>query len=225
MKQKFEAPIHMKGRSIRKVARLGETRARVFIVESLSDRDEKLGRYDGRVLAEVLKICRKPPEYKYVRTKVELRSAFEDFARSDCRYLHLSCHADEVGIATTQDDLSYEELAELLGSSLSRRRLFVSACCAGTQEFAEMLDHRNIQMHSVVAPVGSVPFSVSVAFWGAFYVRLFNIDRKKMSNGEIRTAIQPLCDYFNEPFLFSRRRQSGKWKHEVISPQSDPVAL
>ena len=44
----------------------------VFIIESLSLKDEKKSTFDGKILHNYLKLLKKEPIYYYIRTKREL---------------------------------------------------------------------------------------------------------------------------------------------------------
>src|SRR4051812_7684564 len=75
----------------------------VFIIESLRFEDEEKGFFEGRILAEVLRMCGKSPEYFYFRTSAELVALAELFEKSKSRYLHISCHGTATEIETTLD--------------------------------------------------------------------------------------------------------------------------
>ena len=73
----------------------------VFIVESLSFADEREGRFEGRILSKILALSQKQCEYRYIRTKPELKAVLEQFASTHYRYLHLSCHGNDTSMSTT----------------------------------------------------------------------------------------------------------------------------
>ena len=101
----------------------------VFVIESLDPDDEGNGRFEGSVVSHVLRLHGKHPKYSYVRTREQFEQAALDFGKSRYRYLHISAHAEPEGMCTTnQDEIDYDELAEILAPHLSGRRLFLSAC-------------------------------------------------------------------------------------------------
>jgi len=108
--------------------KLEKTEPSVFLLESNSLSDEKRGDSEGDVLSRVLHLSRVNTEYYYFRTKRELEKLLNEFQKSTFRYLHIACHGDSDGMATTFDDLSFPELATLLEPFLYRRRIFFSAC-------------------------------------------------------------------------------------------------
>src|ERR1700692_4965209 len=99
----------------------------VFIIESLAFKDERRNHQEGEVIARMLALSGKvSTRYYYLRTSQELREVIERFGRSRYRYLHISCHADLEGMATTLDEVTYEALGEMLAPHLNGRRVFVS---------------------------------------------------------------------------------------------------
>ena len=103
-------------------------RPEVFIVESLKWEDEEDNRFEGKILMEMLTLGEKKPLYYYVRTKRELVKVLGMFKRSNYRYLHLSCHGNSKSIATTLDNIEFEDLGKLLNRFLKGRRVFMSSC-------------------------------------------------------------------------------------------------
>ena len=105
-----------------------KTSPELFIIESLEIVDEKAQRQEGDIISRMLSLSGKTAtEYYYIRTCRELRKMIDMFGTSNNRYLHISCHADPVGIATTFDTLNNSELSVMLRDHLRNRRLFVSA--------------------------------------------------------------------------------------------------
>ena len=108
--------------------RTERTKPEVFIIESLDWIDEQKGRYEGRILTDILRLSGKKPIYYYVRTKQELVELMHLFQATRYRYLHLSCHGDADSIKTTLDIIDFKELGTILNPYMHRRRLFVSSC-------------------------------------------------------------------------------------------------
>jgi hypothetical protein len=193
-----------------------DTVAQVFIIESLELVDEAKERREGAVLASVLKMCGKNPLYYYIRTKVELEHLAEEFEASGYRYLHISCHGGTTSLETTLDSVSYKDFAKIFEGKLKDRRLFVSACSAGNEMFAELVGSKNMDVISVAAPSTDIRFDHAVAFWTSFYVKTFSQNSKSMNSSRIVEVAKPLAALFSAPLHFSRRK-SGAWVHEVIN--------
>ena len=192
------------------------TVAEVFIIESLSLIDEAKKRHEGEVLAAILRMCGKKPMYYYIRTRAELEHIAVEFEASSYRYLHISCHGGETSLETTLDSISYQEFSGIFANRLAGRRLFVSACSAGNEMFAELVGSKNEEVISVAAPSQDIRFDHAVAFWSAFYVKTFSLNAKSMTSERLVKVFAPLAALFNASMHFSRRRKSEKWIHELI---------
>lgn len=140
------------------------TVAEVFIIESLELVDENKERREGAALASVLKMCGKNPLYYYIRTEKELNHIAEEFEASGYRYLHISCHGGETSLEMSLDSVSYEAFAKIFENKLKDRRLFVSACSAGNEMFAELVGSKNGNVIAIAAPSTEIRFDHAVAF-------------------------------------------------------------
>ena len=110
----------------------------VFIVESLTFKDEREELFEGRILSDILRLIGKNPIYYYVRTRKELRVVLNRFGKSQYRFLHLSCHGDEESISTTLDkDIEFYDLSTILNPHLRSRRLFISSCDVVNDQLAQ----------------------------------------------------------------------------------------
>ena len=197
--------------------KISKTIPQVFIIESLDFDDEGEFRLEGKVLADVLAMCRKKPRYFYFRTAAELTVLADKFYQSGYRYLHLSCHGSNRSIHTTLDSIPYAQFAEIFSGKLVNRRLFASACEVGNQRFSEVVGEQNKGMHSIAAPADAIRFDVAVAFWAAFYVKAFSINDSAMKAADITTVLRPLCALFDTRLHWSRySNKRRKWDHEVI---------
>lgn len=193
-----------------------DTVPEVFIIESLELSDEAKERREGAVLAAVLKMCGKNPLYYYIRTKAELKLMAKEFTASGYRYLHVSCHGTEGALETTVDSVSYREFAAIFRGRLRNRRLFVSACSAGNERFAEIVGARNPQLNSVAAPAVDIRFDHAVALWSSFYVKLFSSNSTSMSSGNISEAFTALSELFDVPIHWTRRDKRKGWDHQTL---------
>lgn len=194
-----------------------ETFPEVFILESLSLEDERRGRYEGKVLAETLKMCGKSPEYYYFRTEEELIELAKEFRKSGYRFLHLSCHGSHSEIATTFGSISYQRFAEIFSGFLQNRRLFVSACEVGNELFSSMISAKNKGMYSIASPSIKIRFDVSVALWSSLYVKTFLADEDFIKGTNIYLSLVYLCEFFEAPFHWSwYKARENKWIHQTI---------
>ena len=187
--------------------------AEVFIIESNQLRDEKAGRREGYALSEILSLCGKKPEYRYIRTRRELSTMLDQFSASSYRYLHLACHGVTGGLALSLEDLSFRTLARILAPHMRKRRLFVSACEGVSQELAFPLT-KNAKCHSVVGPLKTILFSDSAVVWAAFYNLMFKIERSSMKTSDIVKTLKPLCKLFHVKFgiYFYEKDSGGAYK-------------
>ena len=86
------------------------TKPEIFIIESLDPDDEGNGRFEGSIISRMLRLHGKEPKYRYVRTKKEFKKAIKQFGQLQYRYLHISAHANEEGMCTTNlDKIDYDE--------------------------------------------------------------------------------------------------------------------
>ena len=86
----------------------------VFIIESLTLEDEQARRQEGDLLQRMLHIIGKgATQYFYIRTRREMEEIVDLFEDSRCRYLHMSCHADDHAMATTFDTIPFDELGQI----------------------------------------------------------------------------------------------------------------
>jgi hypothetical protein len=146
----------------------------VFIFETLNQEDEEAKRYEGQLLADILRLSGLNPKYYYFQSPDELPHLIGLFRQSRYRYLHISAQASPAEIATSDCNLSYAEFAEYFSGHLSLRRLFVSACAAGNRDFVHEIRSRNRGMHSIVAPTKDIQFDHAAAMWASFYVSIFS---------------------------------------------------
>jgi hypothetical protein len=197
------------------------TIADVFIIESLTTKNEAEHLYEGQRLAELLRLSGKNPKYFYFQSKRELPHLLELFKLSNYRYLHISCHASIDCLATTNETLTYAEFAKILAGYLKLRRVFFSACELGSELFATCLAGTNKGMHSVVAPAEKIDFDHAAAIWGAFYVSVFAKNAKSMSSHDIRQRINTLCALFPVDFYVSTYLpKTDQWRHEKVLKSS-----
>ena len=204
---------------VRNIPPVQKTKPEVFIIESLNIDDENKDLFEGKVLSQTLRMCGKKPIYYYCRTKEELQLLLLMFRESGYRYLHLSCHGGPLSLETTLDSINYTELSEMMTGLLKNRRLFVSACEAGNELFSTSISSRNKGMYSIAAPSVNIRFDYAVAFWSAFYVRIFSLGETAMRRKGIRLEVQKLVKFFYAEFHWSYYdAKNDRWSHEYLSP-------
>lgn len=191
------------------------TKPNVFIIESLTQDDEKHDRFEGRILKQILSLSGKSSIYCYIRTRCELEEFAKQFGRSGFRYLHLSCHANAKEMATTFDTVSFQELGAILRPHLKGRRVFLSAC-----EMATPLLSRELIVgsgcYSVIGPSEAVRFSDAALLWSSFYHLAFatndTVMQRKWMLAHLRSTAQLFGVRLN---YFSASRKQGIRSTEV----------
>jgi len=180
----------------------------IFIIESLKLKHEENGYQEGQLLSKMLHLSGKErTKYFYIRTKKELDEIIDVFDESNYRYLHLSCHANKSGMATTFDYVSYEELGEMLGPCLGRRRVFVSACKMANATCAKAL-LKDTGCFSLVGPAKTINIDDAAAFWITFYHLMFKVDSRVMKHRDVDYYVKELAALFREPMCYYRKSVS-----------------
>lgn len=188
------------------------TEPELFIIESLTLDDEKAERQEGDIISRMLQLSGKTgTQYYYIRTVRELEEMIDLFDDSNYRYLHISCHADRNGMATTFDPVSYADLGKMLRPCLSNRRVFVSACQMANESFAKelLLDSG---CYSLIGPKQDIAFGNAAAFWVSFYHLMFKANELKMKREILQRRITELSALYEEPinyFAVSRGKKQG----------------
>lgn len=200
------------------------TKPEVFILESLSFRDEEAGRYEGKILCDILRMCGKEPLYYYFRTEEELVELVKMFRNSAYRYLHLSCHGGAASVSTTLGEIPYRRFAEIVQGHLKNRRMFLSACSVGNEMFAVVVNGRNRGMYSIAGPADDIEFRHAAALWGAFYVRAFSVSERGIKNKEIRNSLVQICGLFEIRFFWAwHDARNNEFKHEIIGKRGRSI--
>jgi hypothetical protein len=172
------------------------TKPEVFIIESLDPDDEGNGRFEGGIISKMLRLHGKNPKYMYVRTKKEFKEAVTQFGSSQYRYLHISAHADEDGMCTTNlDEINYNELSKILTPCLSGRRLFLSACSMVHEDMAKELIP-SCGCYSVIGPTEDINFSDAAIVWSSIYHLMFSKDSDRMTHKFLKENLIKVCELF-----------------------------
>lgn len=201
-----------------------KTNPDVFIIESLSVDDERHGRYEGRILSNILRLSGKNPKYFYIQKQDELKHVVKLFELSNYRFLHISCHGTDNSVMIGENTLTYTDFCNYFSKTLKLKRLFLSACELGNELFSSvMAGAKNKGMHSIVAPAQKVRFDEAAAIWAAFYVSSFAYSQVEMKSDGMLTRIRTLCSLFPVDFHVSTYRSApnDEWKHQTVKSQDN----
>lgn len=168
----------------------------LFIIESMNDKDEKSGFFEGVRIAQILRLAGRRPKYFYVQNSRELELLVPVFRQSNYRYLHLSCHGDQDGFDLTHGPVLFKDFAEMFGETLKVRRLFVSACEAGQKALVTELHKTARGIQSVTAPRVKIDYDHAAAIWSAFYISLLEKKSGKCYHEDIITRMALLMRLF-----------------------------
>ncbi len=182
----------------------------LFIIESLTLKDEEKKRREGEILSRMLNLSGKTKtRYFYIRTKRELEEIIDIFDESQYRYLHLSCHANKTEMSTTLDDISFEDFGSMLGPCLENRRVFVSACEMANRILAKQL-LQDTGCYSLIGPAKAINFDDAAAFWVSFYHLMFKANEQGMARKNLQWCITELSALFDEPVNYYSTSRSMK---------------
>jgi hypothetical protein len=169
----------------------------IFIIESMDEENEFNEKLDGKVLKQILELCGIPNHYMYLRTSLELEYAMTLFRQSDYGFLHISCHGNEKGLCLSLDDLTFEELGDIIGPYLQYRRLFLSACKAACFQFAERFIPRH-HCYSVMGSPESIDYDKAAIFWSSYYYLMYRDDQQRMWQRNIIPTLSNVTRTFSE---------------------------
>lgn len=189
---------------------MNTTVADVYIIESLDPDDEGNGRLEGAFLSHILRLHGKNPKYQYVRTRNDFEEAIRAFGKSSYRYLHLSCHGNTEGLCTTnQEEIGFDELAEMLKPHMRGKRLFVSACKMVHKDLAKALIPDSGCL-SVVGPTTNIAFVDSAVIWAAIYHLAFSEDSNRITRDSLKDKLKQACKLFDVSFAFFAKTSKMK---------------
>lgn len=168
----------------------------IFIIESLSEEDERKERYEGEILKRFLKLMGVRVFYVYVRTKRELKHYIKVYESSNYKYLHLSCHGNKNEIVLTLNEgVSFKELSAFFVSPHKNRRLFLSSCEVMQGNIGRNL--APIQFKSITGPNEEIAFSDAAIFWASFYHILLSVKKNGMKTSDISNTSEKLADLYD----------------------------
>ncbi|WP_299183190.1 hypothetical protein [uncultured Chryseobacterium sp.] len=188
----------------------------VFILESLDFEDEKRGSFEGEIISQILSMSNIKHKYFYIRTRREFEYFIDQFAKSNYRYLHISCHGSTDKISTTLDDISFQDLGIILGDKLDRKRLFLSSCLSTNESLAEAIFPTS-DCISIVGPNKEINMDDAAIFWSSFYQKMFKENIKYMKNEKVKETIKYLKEFLNIPIsYFASTNLEKGWKESNL---------
>jgi hypothetical protein len=200
------------------------TEAAVFIIESMSTKNEAEKKFEGFILQSVLNLLKNEDtkiesRYYYIRTKLELEHIIEEFHKSKYRYLHLSCHGSEDGkeIQLTYETIALDEFCRLLtlSGTMESKRLFMSSCFVTNEYFANILIPRT-NCSSIIGTDKAFFIDEAPLIWGTFYNKMFTMG-EGMQKGYITPILNKISKLFdcNMTFFYRNTKQIGTIKEVV----------
>ncbi|WP_104733777.1 hypothetical protein [Hanstruepera ponticola] len=175
-----------------------KTKYGVFIIESLSEKDGDY--FDGELLEEILELSNIPVIYLSIENKDDLKIAIDKFAESEFRYLHFSFHANMDGIELTKEFILNNEFNEIIGKTINRKRVFLSACKGSNRNLASKLITSGA--FSLIGTPINISFVKVALFWPAFFHAINELDKHSMKRTEINTILKACSKLFNTPINF-----------------------
>jgi hypothetical protein len=190
-----------------------DTKAEVFIVESVRFDDERNGHTEGEIISKILALSGKQCEYYYIRTKRELVKVLEHFSDSRYRYLHISCHANSRSMETTLDPIQFDSLAKVLVPHLRNRRLFLSACSMASKYLADRIMPTS-GCYSILGPAQDVGFNDAAILWASLYHVAFAADRNAIRRSVLMKKAQEVAELYRVPLHYFQRSLTGSRPYE-----------
>jgi hypothetical protein len=183
----------------------------VFIIESLTRKNEKDKLMEGGIIKNVMNYYKKNTLYHYIRTKKELINILNEFVQSNYKYLHFSCHASKSNISLTYDEIPYSDFTTILGSKVKGKRLFFSSCLIANDNFAnEMFSKTNCL--SIAGFSESIYFQYSAIIWTSFYTLMFDLNEDRMPKDGILHNLQKLSDAYLMDINYYQRKDAIEMK-------------
>lgn len=194
-----------------------KTKPYVFIIESLEFEDEEKKNFEGEVISRILNLSKIEHKYYYIRTKAELQHLLNEFVDLNYRYLHISCHGSKNSIATTLDNIKFDELSLMLADKLDRKRLFLSSCLSTNDSLANSILPVS-DCFSIIGPDKEIYMDDAAIFWASFYQIMFKRNPKAMKRENLEQLLTELKELFKIPLKYYSTSRSDKrgWKEVKI---------
>lgn len=174
----------------------------VFLVESMNANDMYKGLLEGEAIAQILKLLDVKATYRTVVDKNRLRKALTEASRGGFSVFHLTCHADRDSFNLTSDeDISWAELAILARNHLKGAVLCLSACEAGNFATAKAFRNQDAPPPYIIGPVSDVGYAQACVAWSVFYHHLAENGINKWSMQE---ALKRMNEAVDSDFMYRR---------------------
>ena len=136
---------------------------------------------------------------------------------SNYRYLHISCHGNKKSIATTLEEIKFDELGVLLSDKLDRKRLFLSSCLSTNENLANAILSVS-ECFSIIGPDKKIFMDDAAVFWSSFYQVMFKNNSKAMKREALEPVLKDLKKLFKIPLKYYATSKSSKtgWKEVRI---------
>ena len=186
----------------------------VFIIESLYKEDLEEGRLEGDLISKILRMGGRRPEYYFVKSREQLVARIEQFATSQYRYLHLSCHGSANSFHFYFGSMNFEEFTALVRNKLANRRIFVSACETVNEYLANLLIPSS-KCYSLIGPYELIDLDDAAIIWASYYYLAFKGDRTAMNRKLILKTLSSLTKLYriNLNYYSISKRKGIKLKH------------
>ncbi len=191
----------------------------VFIIESLPCDDINRNRCDGRILESQLKLMGASPIYRFAINLGDVRRCLEEFAASDYRFLHISCHGgkSKVMLAASPSGESYSEFCKYFNGLVGFTRITFSACELGNEKFYSEFYRNNKGVQSLIAPISPLPFQTGALYFATYYTKLMEECRNKKNHVK-REFIERVVPGLSQIFCTSMR-------YAIYEPDKDRVKI
>jgi hypothetical protein len=194
-----------------------------FIIESLNEGEY----FDGKILKGILKQSNVMVQYKQVSDRNELGIELARFSKSGFRYLHISCHATKETLNLSHETIWYREFEQLIADKVKNKRVFLSACDAGNDDFASMIIRNG--GYSVIGSSIPLRFDKAALFWASFFHimteldqdKMTELDQHKMKRKDIKWVLKRCVGIFDIPinyYSFIKSSSNSKMRRVRIMP-------
>ena len=200
-----------------------KSKPEVFIIESLKLSDEKKEWYEGKILADMLKLSDKKCIYYYIRTKKEFVEILDEFYMTDYRYLHISCHANKNEMCTTFNDIPFSELGDILKEIGEDRRIFLSACSMANLSLANEIIPKS-RCYSILGPSIKIDFDDAAIFWTSFYHLMFKHNPKVMKREMVLSNAEKIARILKIKLNYFGRKSNRKGVSRTKLPRPEKNA-
>ncbi len=175
----------------------------VFLAESMAAGDMYRGLLEGEAIAQILKLLGVKVTYRIVTDAKRLRKAIREADTKGFSVFHLSCHASRDAFDLTSDDgISWAELARIAKDRLEDIVLCLSACEAGHIRVANEFRRQGGQPSYIVGPESNVGYAQACVAWSVFYNSL---TRTGISRDNMKDALDRMNQAVDTDFVYRRR--------------------